>query len=228
MMKRMKTNRIALAGAIACMALAACTRDPLQGPVAPGTEMVFTATLSEGPGTKTVLQDDGATVYWTKDEDIKVFFGNSMSGQFHSTNADASLTATFSGSLSGNPGSGTDYWALYPYDPEAVCDGSSVTMTIPVAQQGVAGTFADKMFPLLARSSDRNLAFYNVCGGARFSVTEEGITSATFRSVGGEALAGQVVSQRAFTPIQPDTINMKLIQPYSNTIQEIVLYFRIV
>lgn len=199
MMKGMKTrNRIAVAGALACVVLAACTRDPLQGPVAPGTEMVFTATLSEGPGTKTVLRDDGVTVYWTTDEDIKVFFGNSMSGQFHSTNADASLTATFSGSLSGDPGSGTEFWALYPYDPEAACDGSSVTMTLPSAQQGVAGTFADKMFPLLARSSDRNLAFYNVCGGARFSVTKPGITAVTFRSIGDEPLAGKV--QVGFDP----------------------------
>ena len=192
----MKQTKILFLSLAAGLLFAACTQEtlPVQGPE-PGVQMEFSASLADATGTKTAVQADGITVHWTTDEAINVFYGSAMAGRFVSTNTEPAATTTFRGSLSsvsGASGSGTDYWALYPYDAEAVCDGSSVTMTVPAAQEAVAGTFADKFFPTLAKSTSRSLQFYNICGGARFSVTEEGVTSVIIRSIGGETLAGRV------------------------------------
>ena len=192
----MKQTKILFLSLAAGILFAACTQEtlPVQGPE-PGVQMEFSASLADATGSKTAVQADGITVHWTPDEAINVFYGSAMAGRFVSTNTEPAATTTFRGSLSsvgGASGNGTDYWALYPYDAEAVCDGSSVTMTVPAAQEAVAGTFADKFFPTLAKSSSRSLQFYNICGGARFSVTEEGVTSVIIRSIGGETLAGRV------------------------------------
>ena len=85
----------------------------------------------------------------------------------------------------------SSYWAVYPYDAANTCDGQSVTLTVPAVQYGVQGSFADKMFPAVATSKSLDLAFYNVCGGVRFSVSQTGIVSVTLKANGNEPLVGK-------------------------------------
>lgn len=154
------------------------------------------ATMADKSDSKTVLED--GNVLWTSGDAINLFFSNQSSGQF-TTNIDTpSATAEFTGTLSVATGSaeigttGKAFWAVYPFNQNNTCDGSSVTLTVPSVQSSLAGSFADKLNPSVATSPGLDLAFYNVCAPFYFSVTQSGVTSATFRGNNNEDVAGQV------------------------------------
>lgn len=192
----MKTTKILFA-ALAMAALAvSCTKnaDPVDS-FTEGTELTVTASLEAG--TKTMLLDGGTQVYWEPSEVIKVFFKNA-SGAFTSTNTELSEVADFTGTLTAlvgaNEGAAASnkIWGLYPYRADAVYDGQSVTTLLPATQAGRAGSFARNTHITLACSDGLDLAFYNVCGGVRFSLTQEGIQKVTFEGNKGEGIAGTV------------------------------------
>ena len=167
-----------------------------------GSEVVFSAVWADGQDTRTILQSDGTSVWWGPEEKISVFYGGYATEyshtQFTSTNTSPAKVVNFKGSLpivTGSQGPQQEvpvYWAIYPYDATDTCYGNSVILTVPSGQEAASNTFADKTFPSIAVSQDFTLAFYNVCGGVRFSVTRTGIQSVEFKSVAGESIAGRV------------------------------------
>ncbi len=160
-----------------------------------GEPMEITAVWAEGEsGSRTALQADGTSIWWTPEDEINVFYGSNASGKFTSTNVEPQATANFQGTLSMDMGPQTNatFWAVYPYNEENGCDGQSVTIAVPASQSAVAGGFADKFFPAVATGKSTQLAFWNVCGGARFSVTERGIEKVTFTSADGSPICGKV------------------------------------
>lgn len=160
-----------------------------------GEQLEITATWAEGEAdSRTALQADGTSIWWTPGDEINVFYGSAASGKFTSNNTEPLETATFQGTLSMDMGPQTDatFWAAYPYNGSNTCDGQSVTIAIPAEQTSVAGGFADKFFPAVATGKSTHLAFWNVCGGARFSVTERGIEKVIFASADGSPLCGKV------------------------------------
>ena len=177
--------------------LLSCSREVDQV-IQPGETITFTAGWAGAKDTRTILQPDGTSVWWEPSAQINVFFSNKASGKFTSTNSQAQGIVDFKGSLPIIVGSvETDnpahaYWAVYPYDSANTCDGESVTLTIPSTQTASEGTFANKMFPSIATSTNFYLAFYNICGGVRFTVANEGISSVTFKANNGESLVGKV------------------------------------
>ncbi|MBR4826696.1 MAG: leucine-rich repeat protein [Bacteroidales bacterium] len=187
--------------AVATLAIAACAKT-VEQPEPEGTQMTICA-YHEGssefnaPETKTAVTDGGTRVYWEPADEIKVFFrGNG--GRFISQNTQNADVAEFSGTLNvlvglneGASGSNA-LWGLYPYRSDAASDGQSVTTTLPAEQTGRAGSFAKNTHITLACSNSHDLAFYNVTGGVRFSLTQEGIKSVTFQGNGGETLAGRI------------------------------------
>ena len=153
--------------------------------------------VSEGK-TKTSREPD-KNVYWLPNEEINVICGNDMS-KFTSTNTQKERIAAFTGQLlistvigatEGNENNAF-IWGLYPYDANAISDGTYVTTTLPHAQTGISGTFADKLFLTLAKSQSFNLGFYSVCSGFRFSLTKNNITSISFAGNNNEDIAGKV------------------------------------
>ena len=147
--------------------------------------------------TKTTVQNGGTQVYWEPAEEIKVFF-NGASGHFLSQNTENTTVATFTGTLNVVVGAteganySTETWGLYPYRSDAVlADGCMVT-TLPASQTGRAGSFAKNTNISVAQSDGYGLAFYNVCGGVRFSLTQEGIKRVTFEGNNDEAIAGKI------------------------------------
>lgn len=157
------------------------------------TELVFTATREAvSPDTKTVRKEDGA-VWWSPSEEVSVFNGSGSDGgdKLVSTNTAVAQTVELSGAVHVS-GSGKAFWAVLPYSPDNSCDGSSVTMVIPSAQEAVDGNFSNNVFPAIARSTSLNLPFWNVCGGVKFSVSRTDIESITFKGNNGETLAGKV------------------------------------
>lgn len=155
-------------------------------------KLVFTASWADTPSTKTVLQEDGTSVWWTVGEEINLFYGSLASGRFVSTNTQPQQTVSFMGSLGIIETVPNLYWATYPYNSTNTCDGEGVTLSLPQGQVAAENTFADKSFPAVARSSTFSLTFHHVCGGARFSVETEGIKRVTFKTADGEPIAGKV------------------------------------
>lgn len=190
----MKTLHNIIYLSLASVLLSACAMKEIEDvPETPAEDQVsFQAVFADDMNTKTELHD-GTSVWWKSSEEINLFYGSSYSGKFTSTNASASSSAVFTGSLEGIVYNENDkFWAVYPYSSENTCDGSSVTLSVPAEQVAVAGGFADKMLPTVAIADGRTLSFYNICGGVRFSVTKSGIKSVTLKGNADETLAGKV------------------------------------
>lgn len=163
-----------------------------------GVELTVKATMADAAGTRTVLNSD-KSIYWTKDDAINLFYGDRSSGKFISTVGDEPVQTTdFVGTLTVATGSSEAgmnaraFWGVYPYNENNTCDGTGVTMTLPDQQNALAGSFADKLNPSVATSAGLDLEFYNVGAPFYFSVTQEGVTSATFKGNNDEDVAGKV------------------------------------
>lgn len=181
----------------------------------PSGVVSFHAVNGDVQDTKTVLQSDG-NLLWSAKDKIDIFVG-AQSFEFTGTNTSAVSEATFIGSLDGvDWSSGKEYWAVYPHSANNSSDGLSMTVSLPAEQEACAGTFAKDLFISIAKSQDYDLAFYNVCGGIKFSVTEVGVESVTFKGNNGEAIAG--TAKVAF-----DQNGKPIVQEVSNPLSEITL-----
>ena len=146
--------------------------------------------------TKSTLEVDGlgvGTIYWTPADEINVFYGTT-STHYTSQNAVNATTAVFTTSdiIGISEGASENIWGLYPYNSSATCTGSAVTTTLPATQYGVPGTFDDDLYITLAHNNSTALTFYNVCGGIKFSLSRDDITSITFRGNNNEDIAGDI------------------------------------
>ena len=161
-------------------------------------ELTLTATFGE-PETRTERASDGS-VLWSPGDEISLFYGSGSAGgsRFTAQNTETAKTVNFTGTIGVITGGNniavedTYFWAVYPYDAAASCDGSSITTMLPSVQTATAGTFADDLFPSMGRSQGLNMSFYNICGGIKFTVSEEGIKSVTLKSNSGEPIAGTI------------------------------------
>ena len=157
------------------------------------------ATIGDASDTKTAVQPDGTSIFWTPGDAINLFYGTANSGKFTTAIDEPALTTDFNGTLSVATGTSTEsgvttqnFWGVYPYNAGNTCTGDGVALTIPTNQLGIAGTFADKLNPSVATSPGLSLAFYNVGSWFIFSVTEEGVVSATLTGHNNESLAGRI------------------------------------
>ena len=156
---------------------------------------VIYATQEASPRTSLSVDGEGVgTIYWSPADEISIFYGASSPVLYTSTNLAPETTAAFTTNaiIGSSELSSTNIWGLYPYNSSAVCDGTSVTTTLPATQYAVAGTFDDDLFITLAHSDNTNLHFYNVCGGIKFSLSRDDITSITFAGNNNEDLAGDI------------------------------------
>lgn len=190
----MKTRYLLIA--VAAFAACACSKEASRDNVGE-RRVVITASLEDATDTRAAVKDGGTQVFWEPGDAIKVFY-DGQGSKFESKCSSMTKVSDFVGSLSmvggANEGASLSQyiWGLYPYRVDATSDGSSVTTTLPSSQTGRAGSFATGTNITLARSESFGLAFYNVCGGIRFSLTQEGIKRVTMEGKGGEPLAGTV------------------------------------
>lgn len=156
----------------------------------------ITAVQEDGNNTKSTLEVDGlgvGTIYWTPADEINVFYGTT-STHYVSQNAVNATTAVFTTTdiIGISEGASENIWGLYPYNSTATCTGTAVTTTLPATQYGVPGSFDDDLYITLAHNNSTALTFYNVCGGIKFSLSRDDITSITFRGNNNEDIAGDV------------------------------------
>lgn len=153
-------------------------------------DVTFYATNADMAETKTVLQADG-TIQWLPKDEINVFYSGTESARFVSNNTENAAQVAFKGALKDfTYREGASFWAVYPYRESHTFSGEALTVSLPANQVAVAGSFADDLFVSIARTTNFNLQFYNVCGGIEFSVTEPGVKTVTFKGNGDEPLAG--------------------------------------
>lgn len=167
----------------------------------PETELIqltVKASIGETDGTKTAIQPNGTSIFWTPGDAINLFYGELSAGQFTTSITEPAQSADFNGTLSVATGttesgmSARHFWGVYPYNVANSCDGDGVILTIPSAQQGVPNTFADKLNPTVATSPGLDLGFYNVGSWFIFSVTQEDVVSATLSGNNNEDIAGTI------------------------------------
>lgn len=184
---------------ILVLTAAACAKESKEAPAtALQQELIITAYAGD-QNTRTERTQYG-TVIWNPGDEISVFCGVGANGgsRFTSQNTEKARVANFTGSMNvvtgGNNVSVEDtfFWAVYPYNSAASCDGYSITTVLPSEQLAVAGTFADDLFPALGHSKGLNMPFYNICGGIKFTLSEEGVNSVTLKGNNGEILAGTI------------------------------------
>lgn len=198
-----------LGGLLCLMALSCSTNrfelepEPATGPV----ELSFQAVFGDNQDSRTVLQDDKTSVWWSPRDSVKIFFGDLSSGMFVGTNTEPARTTVFTGYLDIATGtiedgdSSADFMAVYPYKLAWRRSGNAVEVVLPDEQMAAENTFAPGMFPSVAQSSNMSLCFYNVCGGIVFTLTEEGIKTVTLKGNNGEPVAG--ISRVSFSSGYP-------------------------
>ncbi len=151
------------------------------------------------PESRTVLQENGYNVFWSPADKISIFKlaeGKTFWGRFTSANDQPAPEASFYGfwnqTLGSLPNPEPGYWAAYPDGNNITADYNGIFLSVPSQQTACRGSFAKDLFPAMAKCGldDNLLTFYHVCGGVRFSVTQEGVTRLTLQSKGGEPLAG--------------------------------------
>ena len=196
----MRTIKLLTAFAVIALAIS-CTATMEEAPFASERieqELTITASVEADVATRTELSQTDGSVLWTPGDAISLFYGSGSNGgsRFESTATESTDVTNFTGTIGVITGGAdiapedTYFWGLYPYSPNASCDGSSVTMSLPAQQTAVAGTFAPGTSPSLGRSQGLSMGFFNICGGVKFSVTHQGINKVTLRSIGGELIAG--------------------------------------
>ena len=188
---------------VACMAIIAfssCEDLNLSEVPSDGAEeiVIYASLPEQSAETKTAIDEFGnekVTYTWLSGDAISVFFGDSE-GSIFVTDVTASK-AKFKGTIGAVMGGGDDLtdetslWGVYPYDRNTTCDGSSVTLTLPYEQGAASDTFADDLFPSIARSTNFTMAFYPVCGSIRFKVSNPDIVKVTLSGNNNEDLAGK-------------------------------------
>ena len=185
----MKTRYILFASVL--LALCSCAKQNETD----GRLVTFTAWNEGAEPVKSTVQNGGTQVLWEPGDAIKVFYGTEAN-RFDSQCSSLSAVSTFTGSLNtlGGANEGAQFdtyiWGLYPFRTEATSDGSSVTTTLPANQTGRAGGFAQNTNITLAHSNSLGLAFYNVCGGIRFTLSHSGVKRVILEGNNGETLAG--------------------------------------
>ena len=169
--------------------VAACTRTREMD--IPAGNLTLKA-ITEGSAHSRTVIDSDTHVFWEPGDAIAVFSGE-KSGEFVSSLTTSSASATFSGSLGTDAWpEEMDVWAVYPYSEGAVFDGETVTTVLPSEQVARVGSFGKEMNLAIAHSTTNTLQFYNIGGGIRFSLGEEGITEVVLEGMDGEVLAGKL------------------------------------
>jgi formylglycine-generating enzyme required for sulfatase activity len=131
-------------------------------------------------------------------DEISVFYSENTQGgsKFTSQNTEQTAIAEFKGRLEGVIAGGEDFtngkylYAVYPYSIKTGFNNGVTTISLPNYQTAVEGTFANGLFPTIARAQGVNLAFYNICGGVKFTVSRNDIASVIFKGNNGERLGG--------------------------------------
>lgn len=215
--------------ALPALAVLAASCNEINGPDFPEKHSLSLKAVTEQPfGTRTVVSGE-TQVFWEPGDEIAVF-ADSMSARFVSSLSEPSATADFEGSLDGAWSEGDVLWAVYPYAEEAYLSHDTLSLTLPSVQTARAGSFAQGMNISVARSTTSSLQFFNVGGGLRFSLGQDGIREVVLEGMNGEILAGDIMvgfedGRPVVLGVTGDNTTISLAAPEGETLQKDTWYY---
>ena len=184
----------------------------------------ITATAADNaPETKTARI--GQDFYWSPGDRISLFYGPGEYGgsEFTSTNTEYATRTIFEGMINIFTGLTEDsdaikFWGIFPYDEGNSCvdGGASVITTIQANQETAHNSWGNTQSVCLGRSDGLAMSFYNLCGGIKFCISQEGINKITFAGNNDQTLAGQV-------KVSMDNDNHPVIDQFLGDAKEITL-----
>lgn len=182
----MKKNKLLIAAVIATLlCLSSCKKEE-------NGKVLFKATIeSTARQSKTDIANDG-TMTWRSGDQIVVFYGTSatnMTGQSLLSTTSMGRTAEFTLALGDEP-TGGHYYAVYPANIAGMIYHNSINL--PASQEYHAAEGGKVQFeaPMYAYSNDDKLAFKNLCGVVRITLTAPKTISRIVISA-NEPLCGQ-------------------------------------
>lgn len=180
------------------LAFASCTSElglSIDGQAADANVVCINACQEQSLVSKNIIDNTTLETTWLSGDAINVFFGASESSKF--VTAESGGVAQFKGSIDVVTGGGeglddnTSLWGIYPYNSANTCDGTYVTLNLPSEQSAAENTFANGLFPQIARSRNFYMTFYNLCGCIRFTVVNPDIRKVQLLGNNQEPIAGR-------------------------------------
>lgn len=154
---------------------------------------VFTASSPVVSETRTTLEDDQSAIDWTAGDEIVIFDAEYDGLKYKGASSGPSTTFSLVGSGAAVEPESGEYWhALYPYDSDATCDGTSIHTTLKSEYTlSAPNTFADGMNIAVARSASLSLNFVSALSWVPVAI--KGVKDVDLLIVkgnSGETLAG--------------------------------------
>lgn len=185
----MAMRRVSLfAALVVAMTAVSCVKEmnvetpenPVEGPV------TFEATF--GAVSKAVLEvgAEDSKVAWETTDQVSVLVGE---GNYLYAAETAGYTTTLKTDASNVPVEG-DYYAVYPYDEDAILEGNVITTSLPATQAAVLNSFSSHLS--VSQAVDNQFSFKNVCGLVRVNVASDNVTKVTFAGNNEETVAGAI------------------------------------
>ena len=178
-------------------AAVACNKEIIEEPNTPAKEVKyidvqFSANLEGQPESKTILDNDGRSVNWLKNDIISVFDNSAITENHKNKFTISENFLSFSGSV---PEDADVFYALYPNITESKIDlaANTISTILPSVQEATIGSFASNTAIMVAKADENNqLLFKNVCSHIKFTLAEDmdDVKSITLMGNKDEILAG--------------------------------------
>ena len=193
----MTMRKISLfAALVVAMGAVSCVQDINDSaPVNNDGAKTFEATFDPA-ASKAVLKPgaDESKVEWEAGDQVSVLAGE---GNYLYTAASAGASTTLNTEATDVPSEGT-FYAVYPYDNAAALADGKISTTLPAEQTAVLGSFSTHL--AVAQTTGSTLAFKNVCGLVKVTVSDAEVTKVEFKGNTNEIVAGGVSVTVTDTP----------------------------
>ncbi len=216
-----------IAALVVAMTAVSCVKEMQTETPAPENNGAVTFEASFGAATKAVLEP-GATeskVAWEAGDQVGVFADE---GNFLYKAQNAGYSTTLSTDVADVPAEGP-YYALYPYDADAVLAEGVVTTTLPAVQTAVLGSFTTHLS--VAQAVGNKFAFKNVCGLVGVKIDAENVTKIVLEGNNGEIVAGAinvtVADAPTWTAVAEQGATSVTLAPAEGTLAKGVYYFAV-
>ena len=216
-----------IAALVVAMTAVSCVKEMQTETPAPENNGAVTFEASFGAATKAVLEP-GATeskVAWEAGDQVGVFADE---GNFLYKAQNAGYSTTLSTDVADVPAEGP-YYALYPYDADAVLAEGVVTTTLPAVQTAVLGSFTTHLS--VAQAVENKFAFKNVCGLVGVKIDAENVTKIVLEGNNGEIVAGAinvtVADAPTWTAVAEQGATSVTLAPAEGTLAKGVYYFAV-
>ena len=180
---RMKTH-IKLWPLLIAATVVSCTNKEMSD-FESASSIQFKATIDDALRTRTVF--DGSNLVWSEGDQLNVFTENNNE-RYSLVSGAGTPVAGFSGAEV----SGSEYYALYPYDAEASLNQGKIITSFPSVQVARENGISDGTNLSVACSSTASLSFRNVGSLVKFQITSENVGEVVITGNNSEVLAGKI------------------------------------